>query len=465
MADSTLRELPSQHKWLTDDEFEDSPGPTLVIAWCVSAPDRVGEAVRIPDEGGILGRGDDPATLMFRAERPAGGGAARPLESRLISRSQLAIARRGEGIAVRNTGSRAMSINGKTCTEGGLETGDVLTIENQLVLILVQRGVWPAAKPAHRFGRADAVGMVGESQQLWNLRSHLDFLAGEPGSVLLRGPSGVGKELAARALHTDGPFVARNAATLPHGLIDAELFGSARGYPHAGMPERRGLVGEADGGTLFLDEIGEMPEETQAHLLRVLDADGEYQRLGEARSRRSRFRCVAATNRPEGHLKHDLYARFLHRVSLPGLAERPDDIPLLAAHLLAKTSAGSSVRERFCEGDTWRMAPALVEALLRHPWATHVRELETVLWAALQSSPGRALVLTQDVQAAMHQPDQAPEDVEGPPAEALTVEAVHAALHRAEGSVTRAARDLGLSSRYVLYRHMRRLGVDHTQYG
>ncbi len=457
MADSTLRELPSQHRWLTEGDPSDPPGPALVIAWCVSAPDRVGEAVRIPEDGGILGRGDATATLHFRPDRPAGGGPARPLESRLISRSQLAILRRGEALHVTNTGSRALAINGVTCTEGEVRTGDVLTLDNQLVLVLVQRAAWPAATPKHRFARPDNAGLVGESQPSWELRSRLAFLSGEPGSILLRGPSGAGKELAARALHTGGPYVARNAATLPEGLIDAELFGNARAYPHAGMPERRGLIGEADGGTLFLDEIGEMPEDTQAHLLRVLDAGGEYQRLGEPQTRRSLFRCVAATNRPEGHLKHDLLARFLHRVSLPGLGERPDDIPLLTAHLLSQTREDSPVRERFFDGPHCRIAPALIEALLRHRWTTHVRELETLLWTAVETSPGRALVLSAEVQALLDTPDVAVEPTE--PTE-LTAEAIQEALDRAEGSVSRAARDLGLSSRYVLYRQMRRLGVE-----
>src|SRR6185503_16398678 len=115
---------------------------------------------------------------------------------------------------------------------------------------------------------------------------------------------------AARALHELSPraerrLVSRNAATLPSGLMDAELFGNAKNYPNPGMAERAGLIGEANGGTLFLDEIGELPAELQAHLLRVLDGDGEYQRLGDAQQRRSDFRLVAATNRDPSSLKHD----------------------------------------------------------------------------------------------------------------------------------------------------------------
>src|SRR5262249_46286359 len=151
------------------------------------------------------------------------------------------------------------------------------------------------------FGRADADGFVGESPAAWDLRDRLAFIGPQAGHVLLVGESGVGKELAARALHARSrrsrrPLVSRNAATLPEALIDAELFGHARDYPNAGMPERAGLVGEADGGTLFLDEIGELPEARQAHLLRLLDG-GEYQRLGDPRVRRADVRFIAATNR------------------------------------------------------------------------------------------------------------------------------------------------------------------------
>ena len=129
------------------------------------------------------------------------------------------------------------------------------------------------------------------------------------------------------------------SATLPAGLIDAELFGNVANYPNAGMAERPGLIGEADGSTLFLDEIGELPDALQTHLLRVLDDGGEYQRLGDARRRHADLRLIAATNRPVRQLKHDLAARLRLRVHLPGLNERPEDVPLLARFLLQRAAA------------------------------------------------------------------------------------------------------------------------------
>src|SRR6185369_7117992 len=123
--------------------------------------------------------------------------------------------------------------------------------------------------------------------------------------------------------------------------VDAELFGNVKNYPNPGTPEREGLIGEADGSTLFLDEIGELPVHMQAHLLRVLDRGGEYQRLGDSRAQRADLRVVAATNRPLDALKHDFLARLTLRLEIPSLDERRDDIPLLARHLLRRAAETS----------------------------------------------------------------------------------------------------------------------------
>src|SRR5262249_13648433 len=153
----------------------------------------------------------------------------------------------------------------------------------QMVLLCVRRPAWITGTPTVRefsFGDVDEHGLVGESPAIWELRARIAFIGPRPGHVFIHGESGAGKELVARAIHASSPravrpLVARNAATIPEGLIDAELFGNLRNYPHAGMAERPGLIGEADGGTLFLDELAELPVPLQAHLLRVLDG-GEY---------------------------------------------------------------------------------------------------------------------------------------------------------------------------------------------
>ena len=187
---------------------------------------------------------------------------------------------------------------------------------------------------------------MGETPAGWALRDRIAFAAHADGHVLVHGESGTGKELCAAAIHGlsarfERSLVACNAVTFPTGLVDVELFGNAKNYPNPGTAERDGLIGEADGTTLFVDEIGELPATLQAHLLRVLDRKGEYQRLGEARVRCADLRVVAATNRAVTELKHDFAARFTLKVEVPPLSARAADVPLLVRHLLARVAAGN----------------------------------------------------------------------------------------------------------------------------
>jgi DNA-binding NtrC family response regulator len=362
-----------------------------------------------------------------------------------------------------------------------LQPGDTIHLHRQMVGLVVhrpallERGRYLPRTSWGAFGAPDRYGIIGESAVTWGLREMLAFVARSPTHTLLLGPTGTGKELAARAIvalsgRADKPFVGRNAATLPDGLIDAELFGSARNYPNAGMPERPGLVGQADHGTLFLDEVAELPAEQQSHLLRVLDAGGEYQRLGEAFVRRSDFRLLAATNRDPTALKHDFLARFAATVKLTPLAARREDIPLLAKHIVQEAAraspdvAGRFVRRDATGRDSVRMSPGLVEAMLRDPWAGNTRQLGAAVWAAMYSSPGDELVRPpswDDLSMAARAQAQAAEPViELPEPSAGDI---RGALEAARGSVGQAARTLGLSSRFVLYRLMKKHRMDDPQ--
>ncbi|MFM7203260.1 MAG: sigma-54-dependent transcriptional regulator [Myxococcota bacterium] len=246
-----------------------------------------------------------------------------------------------------------------------------------------------------RFGRPDAQQLVGESPCLWRLRMELARLAQEPGHVLICGASGTGKELAAGAIHRLSPqgqkeLVARNAATFPSELIDAELFGNLKNYPNVGMQERPGLLGQADGGTLFLDELGELPKAAQTHLLRVLDA-GEYQRLGEATTRRARVRFLGATHQPTSVLREDFAARFDWTLEVPGLNERREDIPLLVRELFRRQAQQNpELARRYCENGAPfgmpRVSPQLMSALVMHLYTTHVRELAGLLRRVVRDS-------------------------------------------------------------------------------
>jgi two-component system nitrogen regulation response regulator GlnG/two-component system response regulator HydG len=455
-----------------DQELEERLA--LAIVACPD-PARVGEVLLIPpDAACTFGRGaggdDDAATRLGPIRQIPGKNEARPpLDIPFLSREQLRITAKGGGLSVENTGKSALSTVSRADVKSlAVRPGDAFVVGDELVFLCVER---PAKmrKPraaldlaAHVFGEADAVGLVGESKVAWALRDNLAFLAERAAHVLLLGPSGSGKELAAQAIHRLSPrkgmrLVARNAATLPSGLIDAELFGNVANYPSHGMPERPGLVGEANGSTLFLDEIGELPEELQTRLLRFLDAHGEYQRLGDARRRTADVRVVAATNRAADALRHDVAARFKMRLTLPGLDERREDIPLLARHVLVGIARrDAEIGARFLRGWNGRdgvpsIAPTLVARLVTHTYVTHVRELDALLWRSIASSHGEELELTAEVEEALSDVPKSPEN--------LTADDVRAALARAGGVHERAWRDLGLANRHVLKRLVKKFNL------
>ncbi|UJR83915.1 sigma 54-interacting transcriptional regulator [Sandaracinus amylolyticus] len=438
----------------------------LVIAWSRAEPDRVGEVARI-ERACVLGRGSAPAAdgaprARFVRQRPWGDGPSEPLASPRLSREQLRIEPTAKGLRITSIGRAPMWISSEPATEREIVPGDTVRIADELLLLAVRRPTrmdaqraWGEDESPFAFGAPDRFGLVGESVAAWTLRDRVAFAARADAHVLLLGASGTGKELVARAIHAlssraSGPLVARNAATLPEGLVDAELFGNVRNYPNPGMAERPGLVGEADKGTLFLDEIGEMPSTAQAHLLRVLDRDGEYQRLGDARPRRASIRVVGATNRARDELKHDVRARFGIVLEIPQLDARPDDVPLLVRHLvsIAATKTRVPAPEPSIE---------LVDALLRHRYELNVRELEQLLWQAMAESRAGKLELVASLVDRLATPERGNEpagDEKEPDREAI-----EAAIARAGGSVTKAARELGLRNRYVLYRLLRKHGI------
>lgn len=434
----------------------------LVIAWSFDEPGRIGESATVSADA-ILGRGaaqpnDDAPRVVFHRRRPSGAEPRPALDAARISRTQLRMKPSADGLHVRSVGQARMSRNGAEVDDDALFVpGDVLTLRNALVLYVAPNEPMPAVRGADAFPFAtpDPHAIVGESPETWRLRDAIRFAAASPHHVLVLGESGSGKELAAHALHALSPrhrgrILSRNAATVPAGLVDAELFGTAKNYPNAGSPERVGLLGEADGATLFLDEVGELPAELQAHLLRVLDAGGEYQRLGEAVVRRSDVRVVAATNRDPASLKHDFLARFAARVTVPGLEARREDIPALLRHLVDRlVEKMPELRARFFDRDAVRIEPALVEGLLRHQYTHHLRELDRLLWLAVSTSPADYLARTSAVEAELRLPS-APEPEEPTKAD------IEAALAQAQGSVTKAASRLGLPSRFALYRLMKK---------
>jgi hypothetical protein len=394
---------------LPHDDSEEEPqcGLGLVLVWYPADPERAGEWIPIGGPGNptdlMFGRGDDGSARRARLfrRRPGSNVARPPLTDRRLSRNQLSISVRGPNkLFVRSTGRVSLRVDSRVCEEAEVGIGSRIALGRVMLFQVAERLLHMPLEEdqqLHPFGRPDPDGIVGESDAAWELRDTIRMVAPRGRHVLILGESGTGKELVARAIHRQSgrgqkELVSRNAATLPDSLIDAEIFGNARNYPNPGMPERPGLVGQADGSSLFLDEVGELPEAMQAHLLRVMDA-GEYQRLGDASSRTADVRIIAATNRDPTKLKHDFLARFTLRIQVPALRERRDDIPLVAMHLLRQIAQeDDTIRDRLFELTSSgtvvpRVSVSLMDALLQHPFETNVRELDQLLWDTLLADP------------------------------------------------------------------------------
>ena len=247
--------------------------------------------------------------------------------------------------------------------------------------------------------------LVGAGPAMRTLQTAIDFVARSSAPVLVTGETGVGKELVARAIHARSdrasrPFVAVNTSAIPQELLEGEIFGHARGGFTGAIQARKGLLTEADGGTLLLDEIGDMSFGLQAKLLRVLQF-GDVRPVGSDRVHHVDVRVIASTHRDlptlirEGRFREDLYFRLnVLPVMVPPLRDRPEDIPLLAAHFLAQAcmrAPTSPVRS---------IGRDALRALSERAWPGNVRELA--------SSIERAVVFGVDDMIDLNQLSPAP---------------------------------------------------------
>jgi PAS domain S-box-containing protein len=234
--------------------------------------------------------------------------------------------------------------------------------------------------------------IVGQSEPILKIVKQIDVVAPTDASVLIHGESGTGKELIARAIHqasrrAQNPLIRVNCAAIPAELFESEFFGHVRGAFTGALRDRVGRFELADGGTLFLDEIGEIPLELQSKLLRVLQ-EGQFERVGEERTRRVDVRIVAATNRDlraeaeAKRFREDLYFRLnVFPIHSPALRERPMDIPQLAAHFLKQVGQRLNMPGR-------RLRKSDIERLQAYAWPGNIRELQNVIERALITSEG-----------------------------------------------------------------------------
>ncbi len=301
-----------------------------------------------------------------------------------------------------------------------------------------------------------SLGLIGESSVMRRVREQLATLATSDASALITGESGTGKEVAARAVHQlsarrDAPFVAVNAAAIPEGLMESEVFGHERGAFTGALTERAGCFELADRGTLLLDEIAEMPIALQPKLLRVLE-DGRVRRLGSSKESTFDVRVLAATNRDaheavrDARLREDLMYRLnVFAITLPALRDRVQDLPLLAQHFVRvfNTKHGGTV-----DG----VRESTMERLQAWHWPGNVRELRNVLERAVVIArsgwiePSHLPPSFTSVGADGARPLELPPHATFAEAERLLITSV---LERTDNNKAEAARQLGLDVKTI----------------
>ncbi len=237
--------------------------------------------------------------------------------------------------------------------------------------------------------------IIGKSKPMLEVFALIRLAAPSKSNILILGESGTGKELVAKAIHhhslrAEGPFVTVNSGSMPADLLESNLFGHVRGAFTGAVAAKKGLFELANGGSIFFDEIGNIPLDTQAKLLRVIQ-EKEFMRLGGVETLTAEVRIIAATNADlerivaHGAFREDLYYRLnVITVHLPPLRERPEDIPLLARHFLSHYAEEN-------RKEIAGIAPEAMALLMDYQWPGNVRELENVIERAVVLSTGSAL--------------------------------------------------------------------------
>jgi formate hydrogenlyase transcriptional activator len=317
----------------------------------------------------------------------------------------------------------------------------------------------------------DFSGIVGESAALKGVLHAIETVAPTDATVLIRGETGTGKEMLARAVHNlssrrDRTFVRLNLAALPASLIESELFGYERGAFTGASTSKIGRLELANHGTLFFDEAGDIPPEIQPKLLRALQ-EREFERLGSTRTQRVDVRLIAATNRDlegmiaEGTFRSDLYYRLnVFPIQVPALRERPEDIPALVMYFVNKFSR--PLKRRITIVPT-----ATMDALKQSFWPGNIRELENLIERAVILSSGPELkVPLADLRPALTRSPAAPVATPAEQLRNMEREQILSALRESGGVIagaTGAAARLGMK-RTTLQSRMQKLGISRPSF-
>jgi two-component system response regulator HydG len=313
--------------------------------------------------------------------------------------------------------------------------------------------------------------LLGNSQAMKTLMDDLSAVAGTDATVLLRGETGTGKELAARFLHQNSKrkftrWVAINCAALTETLLESELFGHEKGAFTGAHQQKAGKFEHAGQGTIFLDEIGELSPQVQAKMLRVLDT-GEFERVGGNRTLKIQCRIIAASNLDfektlaEGRFREDLFYRLnVVSINLPALRDHKEDLPLLVRHFL-KLKA-----EKYQKAIP-KVSSACWDALHQHHWPGNVRELENRIERAIILAKGKTL----EPQSVLPELQSDPADTEMRSLRQVTQEALikcereyfHQLLTRHRGHVSRSAEAAGID-RKTFYRKIKQVNIHPQDY-
>jgi Nif-specific regulatory protein len=308
--------------------------------------------------------------------------------------------------------------------------------------------------------RYNVQGIIGSSAPMRRVFEMLDKVAATTTSVLIQGPTGTGKELVAKVVHynsplKDKPFVAENCGALSENLLESELFGHVKGAFTGAIADKKGLFELAEGGTVFLDEIADMPQSMQIKLLRVIQ-EGQVRPVGGSRYLDVNFRLITSSNRDlleevkMGHFRDDLFYRIqVFPIIISPLAERKEDIPLLATHFLEKLA-------KKLNRPVKRLTPRALDLLMQFNWPGNVRELENEIERAITLAGDDSEIKEGYLSERIAGPGKqvAAANMEGMTLQEVTEQMerqmVTRALRETGGNRSQAARNLGLTRQGLL---------------